>query len=57
MSKVVAPWTAEQVLMLQHWQEKAILHPFTCGRRDDHPILHGDKGMLVPTIRGWICQF
>lgn len=31
------------------------MHPFTCGNRDDHPTIAGDKGVLVPTTRGWIC--
>lgn len=30
-------------------------HPFTCGNRGDHPTIAGDKGILVPTTRGWIC--
>jgi hypothetical protein len=30
-------------------------HPYTCGNRDDHPVIAGDKGVLVPTTRGWIC--
>jgi len=33
------------------------MHPFTCGKRDDHPVVAGDKGVLVPTIYGWICPF
>lgn len=32
-------------------------HPYTCGDRDDHPLMAGDKGVLVPTVRGWICPF
>lgn len=30
-------------------------HPFTCGNRGDHPVIAGDRGVLVPTTRGWIC--
>ena len=33
------------------------MHPFTCGNRHDHPEVAGDKGVLVPTVRGWICPF
>ena len=33
------------------------MHPYTCGDRSDHPIVAGDKGVLVPTVRGWICPF
>lgn len=32
------------------------MHPLTCGNRDDHPEIAGDKGILIPTVRGWICQ-
>lgn len=32
-------------------------HPFTCPNRGDHPHMAGDKGVLVPTVRGWICPF
>lgn len=31
------------------------MHPFTCANRGDHPEIAGDKGILVPTTRGWIC--
>lgn len=31
------------------------MHPFTCANRDAHPVMAGDKGVLVPTTRGWIC--
>jgi len=33
------------------------LHPYTCENRHDHPEVAGDKGILVPTVRGWICPF
>lgn len=33
------------------------MHPYTCGNRGDHPVVAGDKGVLVPTVRGWICPF
>lgn len=32
-------------------------HPYTCGNREDHPVVGGDRGILVPTMRGWICPF
>lgn len=33
------------------------MHPFTCGNRDDgkHFQNGSDVGILVPTVRGWIC--
>lgn len=33
------------------------MHPFTCANRSDHPVVAGDRGVLVPTVRGWICPF
>lgn len=33
------------------------MHPYTCPHRHDHPELSGDKGILIPTVRGWICPF
>lgn len=33
------------------------MHPFTCRDRAGHPMLAGDNGILVPTVRGWICPF
>lgn len=54
---IKAPFTQEQVVAMSAWQFEARFHPFTCGKRDDPPELHGDKGILIPTVRGWICQF
>lgn len=55
--KINAPWTMEQVAALQAYQDAGYVHPFTCGKRDDHPDIGGDRGVLTPTIGGWICQF
>lgn len=33
------------------------MHPFTCPNRGNHPEMAGDQGILVPTVRGWICPF
>lgn len=49
-------FTPEQVARL--WQRQfgdRPVHPYTCGNRDDHPVIAGDNGVLVPTTRGWIC--
>jgi len=57
-------FTPEQVVRLWRYQFgpwdfhgpfSTQMHPFTCGNRDDHPEIAGDKGVLVPTTRGWIC--
>lgn len=54
---VTSPFTAEQVVNLDAYQHACLAHPFTCGQRDDHPFHNGDQGILIPTVRGWICQF
>jgi hypothetical protein len=61
-------FTPEQVAALWQWQFPPPRdptnpfaprggHPFTCANRADHPVVAGDKGVLVPTVRGWICPF
>jgi hypothetical protein len=49
-------WTMDQVAALTAWQRCDWAHPFTCAMRDDHPVIDGDKGILVATVNGWICQ-
>lgn len=39
------------------WEKDQFFHPYTCGNRSNHPEVAGDKGVLVPTVRGWICPF
>lgn len=54
----VAPWTVEQVLILRKWQESRAVHPYTCANRNNSP--HPDErdtGVLIPTLRGWICPW
>ena len=63
-------FTPDQVLKLwQHqfgpWREPfdtesdlpSRMHPYTCGNRANHPVMAGDRGVLVPTVNGWICPF
>lgn len=52
-------FSPEEVFNLDKWQRDERHHPFTCPNRHDgkHRIIQGDVGILVPTIRGWICQF
>jgi hypothetical protein len=55
---IKAPWTAEQVVKLNEFQNAGYVHPFTCPNRDEgHGEFNGDKGALVATVRGWICPF
>lgn len=54
-------FTPEKVLELNEHQKNERYHPYTCGNRDSkenpHPLMNGDNGVLVPTVRGWICPF
>lgn len=49
--KIVAPFTKEQVDTLQEYQNSDTHHPFTCDQ------YHGPSCRLVPTVKGWICQY
>lgn len=58
--KVTAPFSADQVEALDKFQrEGRRFHPFTCGNRGDgnHRVNDIDLGGLIPTTRGWICQY
>ena len=48
---VRAPWTSEQVQVLNDFQQRGGMHPFTCG------ALHvsGQSPVLEATHAGWIC--
>ena len=50
-------WTQQQVADLFDRQMADNSHPYTCGNRRNHPVVMGDKGVLIPTIYGWICPF
>lgn len=64
MSGVFSP---EEVVALNDYQRGegkwaepfARMHPFTCPNRGDgnHRENGIDLGGLVPTVRGWVCQF
>lgn len=61
MTKITC-WSAEDVVKLWHhqfdpWPKFQQVHPYTCDNRENHPQLAGDQGILVPTVRGWICPF
>lgn len=49
---IVAPWTPEQVKLLNEFQATSWMHPFTCGFRDEHP---SDAGILIAREDGWHC--
>lgn len=50
--EIHAPWTDEQVVQLNRFQNLGVMHPFTCGWRERHP---GEDGTLVATRLGWEC--
>lgn len=52
-------FTKAEVSALWKWQHSFNTHPFTCPNRGDgkHTEIGSDLGMLVPTVRGWICPF
>jgi hypothetical protein len=52
MPDVTAPFTAEQVQILNLFQSSGAMHPFTCGRRSEHP---DNEGILSATEDGWHC--
>jgi hypothetical protein len=52
MTAIYAPWTAEQINNLTTFQRSGSVHPFTCGRRDEH---RDNPGVLIATEAGWVC--
>ena len=54
-----APWTDDQVERLNAWQNNVHVHPFTCAYRGvkPHPWKGHDRGILIATNKGWICEF
>lgn len=58
-----APWTPEQVALLEAWQARDC-HAYTCPRRGsfEHAMAAAvaedwdDRGVLTPTKAGWLCM-
>lgn len=48
---ITAPFTPEQVVNLNRWQESGVVHPFTCGSEGKHE----GHVSLVATESGWVC--
>jgi len=53
-SKVVAPWTSDQVASLNGYQESGKFHPFTCGN-PDCPRIRDRPSVLIARVPGWVC--
>jgi hypothetical protein len=52
------PWRAPFDAITEENKDLPVhMHPFTCANREGHPLMAGDNGVLVPTVRGWICPF
>lgn len=52
-----APWTPEAVAALNA-RQTAGLDIYTCpNRAKDHPFCWGHKGVLIATVKGWICPY
>jgi hypothetical protein len=49
MSKIVAPWTDDQVASLNGWQTCGYVHPFT-----GEPGPDGQRPDLIATPDGWV---
>ena len=58
LEQIYAPFTPEQVAILNDYQTTGRGHPFTCGsgNRDDDAHLDGE-GILVASVEGWKCPF
>ena len=46
---IYAPWTDEQIIALNAWQNSIWVHPFTCINS------HTEGRNLIATKDGWIC--
>ena len=56
MNKIVPPWTDEQVIALNTFQQADQFHPFTCANRGDGKHIYtSDYGILIATTDGWGC--
>jgi hypothetical protein len=52
-TRIFAPWTDDQVVVLNGWQESPTVHPFTCGGsvHEQHRV----RPSLVAVNDGWMC--
>lgn len=56
MSKIIAPFTPEQVEALNAYQEKGYFHPFTCPGEEDEGDAPCPSRNLIATEAGWVCS-
>lgn len=48
------PWTQDQVESLNGYQERGMMHPFTCGSDECRAATGGAP--LLATPSGWVCR-
>jgi len=53
---ITAPFTEDQVRILNKFQHSGFFHPFTCGDEACPRNSAVDDGILVATEKGWECK-
>ena len=51
--EIIAPWTDDQVMRLNRWQDSDWVHPYACPNRNNHP----QNSKLKATVDGWVCPY
>jgi hypothetical protein len=51
--RIRAPFTAEQIEVLNRHQQSGEMHPYTCDKWHGEPA---ERRNLVATADGWICR-
>lgn len=52
---IKAPFTEDQVKVLNTYQKLDYVHPYTCGGENCERQKRDDQGKLIATTDGWIC--
>lgn len=56
MGKIIAPFTVEQVVLLEIWQTSRGFHSFTCCSHNNcERRKQPNEGALIPSTDGWVC--
>lgn len=51
INNIYAPWTEDQVKLLERWQNVGFVHEYSCIKNTKR------CGKLIPTVSGWICPY
>ena len=55
-AKIISPFTPEQVLALNEFQQSGVHHPFTCCSHNGcDKNSTPNQGLLFATVDGWVC--